>query len=138
MNQISRTLSQHELGYAWRLIVWAFVAYLLILGALVFVRPAVVNRFFAGFASSGPINFLEATLRLILGLALMAVSPETRFPVAFFWFGALLAMSAPPMMLLYRFHKQQAVWAIPLAKRFLPLMGVVAVALCVLIAWALT
>jgi hypothetical protein len=42
------------------------------------------------------------------------------------------------MMFLYRFHKSQAVWAIPFAKRILPLMGVVAIAVGVLIAWALT
>ena len=59
-------------------------------------------------------------------------------PVAFFWFGAVLAITAIPMMFLYRFHKSQGVWAIPFAKRILPLMGVVAIAVGVLIAWALT
>ena len=138
MDQIVQTLTQYELGFMWRLVVWTCVAYLLILGALVFIRPAVVNRFFEGFASSGRINFLEAALRLINGLAFVAVSPETKLPVVFFWFGAVLAITAIPMMFLYRFHKRQAVWAIPFAKRILPLMGVVAIALGVLIAWALT
>jgi hypothetical protein len=46
MNQIAQTLTQYELGFMWRLVVWGCVAYLLILGALVFMRPAVVNRFF--------------------------------------------------------------------------------------------
>jgi hypothetical protein len=138
MDQIVQTLTQYELGFMWRLVVWTCVAYLLILGALVFIRPAVVNRFFEGFASSGRINFLEAALRLINGLAFVAVSPETKLPVVFFWFGAVLAITAIPMMFLYRFHKRQAVWAIPFAKRILPLMGVVAIAIGVLIAWALT
>ena len=138
MDQIVQTLTQYELDFMWRLVVWACIAYLLILGALVFIRPAVVNRFFEGFVSSGRINFLEAALRLIAGLAFVAVSPETKFPVVFFWFGAVLAITAIPMMFLYRFHKSQAVWAIPFAKRILPLMGVVAIAVGVLIAWALT
>ena len=138
MDQIVQTLTQFELGFMWRLVVWACIAYLLILGALVFIRPAVVNRFFEGFASSGRINFLEAALRLIAGLAFVAVSPETKLPAVFFGFGAVLAITAIPMMFLYRSHKSQAVWAIPFAKRILPLMGAVALAIGVLIAWALT
>ena len=139
MDQIVQTLTQYELGFMWRLVVWACIAFLLILGALVFIRPAVVNRFIEVFATSGGlINYLEVALRLIASLAFVAVSPETKFPVVFFWFGAVLAITAIPMMFLYRFHKSQAVWAIPFAKRILPLMGVVAIAIGVLIAWALT
>ena len=138
MDQIVQTLTQYELGFMWRLVVWACIAFLLILGALVFIRPAVVNRFIEGFVTSGRrINFLEVALRLIASLAFVAVSPETKFPVVFFWFGAVLAITAIPMMFLHRFQKSQAVWAIPFAKRIMPLMGVLAIALGVLIAWAL-
>ena len=139
MNQIVQALTQYELGFMWRLVVWACIAYLLILGALVFIRPAVVNRFIEVFAASGPfISFLEVALRLIASLAFVAVSPETKFPVVFFWIGAVLAITAIPMMFLHRFQTSQAVWAIPFAKRILPLMGVGAIAVGVLIAWALT
>ena len=139
MDQIVQTLTQYELGFMWRLVVWACIAFLLILGALAFIRPAVVHRFIEGFVTSGRvINFLEVALRLIAGLAFVAVSPETKFPVVFLWIGAMLALTAIPMMFLYRFHKSQAVWAIPFAKRILPLMGGVAIAVGVLIAWALT
>lgn len=139
MDQIVQTLTQYELGFMWRLIVWACIAFLLILGALVFIRPAVVNRFIEGFAtSSGRINFLEVALRLIASLAFVAVSPQTKFPVFFFWLGAVLAITAIPMMFFHRFNKNHAVWAISLAKRILPFMGALAIALGVLIAWALT
>jgi hypothetical protein len=139
MDQIVQTLTQYDLGFMWRLVVWACIAFLLILGALVFIRPAVVNRFIEGFVTSGRrINFLEVALRLIASLAFVAVSPETKFPVVFFWIGAVLAITAIPMMFLHRFQKSQAEWAIPFAKRILPLTGVLAIALGVLIAWALT
>jgi hypothetical protein len=139
MDQIVQTLRQYELGFMWRLVVWACIAFLLILGALAFIRPAIVHRFIEGFVASGPrINFLEVALRLIASLAFVAVSPETKFPVVFFWIGAVLAITAIPMMFLHRFQKSQAVWAIPFAKRILPLMGVMAIAFGVLIAWALT
>jgi hypothetical protein len=137
MNDVVQALTQHELlVWTWRLVVWASTAYLLALGALAFVRPALINRFFEGFAASWRINFLEAALRLIVGLAFMAVSPEAKLPVVFFWFGAVLAVTAIPMMLLYRLHKRQAVWVLPLARRILPLMGIVAIALGTLIVWA--
>src|SRR6516162_9827600 len=139
MDQIVQTLTQYQLGLMWRLVVWACIAFLLILGALAFIRPAVVHRFIEGFVTSGRIiNVLEVALRLIAGLAFVAVSPETKFPVVFFWIGALVAITAIPMMFLHRFNKSRAEWAIPFAKRILPLMGVVAIAVGVLIAWALT
>jgi hypothetical protein len=139
MSYVVQVLTPHELLlWVWRLVAWASVAYLLILGALVFVRPAVVHRFFGGLAASWRVNFLEAGLRLIVGLAFMAVSAETKLPLVFFWFGAVLAVTAIPMMFLYRLHKSQAVWVIPLTKRFLPLMGIVAIALGALVAWALS
>ena len=139
MSYVADVLTPHELLlWAWRLVAWACAAYLMILGALVFIRPAVVHRFFGGFASSNRVNFLEAALRLTVGLAFMAVSPETKLPAVFFWSGAVLAVTAIPLMFLWRLHKSQAVWVIPLTRRILPLMGVVAIALGALVAWALS
>jgi hypothetical protein len=138
MNEVVRALTQYEwLAWAWRSVVWGAAAYLIVLGLLVFIRPVIVHRFFEGFVSSNRINFLEAALRLLVGLAFMAVSPETKLPIIFFWFGAVLAATAIPMMFLYKLHKRQAVWAIPFAKRILPLMGVSAIALGALTVWAL-
>jgi hypothetical protein len=138
MDQVVQALTQHEvLVWAWRLVVWASVAYLVVLGLMIFIRPAVVMRFFEGFASSARINTLEAVLRLLIGLAFMAVSKDTRFPVVFFGFGAVLAVTAIPLMFLYGLHTRQRVWVIPLVKRILPLMGAIAIAIGLLIAWAL-
>ena len=137
MNEVAQALTPHEwLAWAWRLVVWAAAAYLFGLGSLVFLRPAIVHRFFDGFVASRRINFLEAAVRLIVGLAFVAISPETRLPLLFFWFGTILVATAIPMMFLYRFHKRQAVWAVPFAKRILPLMGVSAIALGGLVVWA--
>jgi hypothetical protein len=139
MHEVVEALTQHQwLVWAWRLVVWAAAAYLFTLGALAFIRPAIVNGFFEGFVASARINFLEAAIRLIVGLAFMGVSPDTKLPTVLFWFGAILALTAIPMMFLYNFHKRQAEWAIPFAKRMLPLMGVSAIALAALIVWAIT
>lgn len=137
MNEIVQTLRQYDaLIWAWRLIAWAAAAYLIILGALIFVRPAIVHHFFDGFVSSWGANFFEAVLRLIVGLAFLGVSPETKLPLVFFCFGAVLAATAIPMMFLYKLHKRQARWVVPLVRRILPLMGVCAITLGALIGWA--
>ena len=139
MSYVVDVLTPHEvLLWVWRLIAWACAAYLMILGALIFIRPALVMRFFEGLAATNRVNFIEAVLRLAVGLAFIAVSPETKLPDVFFWVGAVLVLTAIPMMFLYRLHKSQAVWVIPLARRILPVMGVVAIALGSLVAWALT
>ena len=139
MNVVAQALTPSNLlVWAWRLVVCISAAYLLALGALVFIRPAVVHRFIDGFVASQRIDFLEVALRLIVSLALVAVSPETKLPLLFFWFGAVLAIIAIPMTFLHRFHRRQAVWAVPFAKRILPLMGISAIALGGLIVWAIT
>jgi len=138
MDQVVEALTQHELlVLAWRSVVWASVAYLVALGLMIFIRPAVVMRFFEGFASSARVNTLEAVLRLIIGFAFMAASRDMKLPIVFFGFGAVLVVTAIPLMFLYRFHKSQAVWVFPLVRRILPLMGVIAIALGLLIVWAL-
>ncbi|NWG71139.1 MAG: hypothetical protein HXY23_05955 [Parvularculaceae bacterium] len=132
-------LRRHEwlLG-AWRAVAWASAAYLVALGALALMRPAIVRRFFDGFVRTPAVNLLEASLRAVAGLAFMGAAPETRLPDPFFWFGAVLAATSIPMAFLYRFHKRQAAWAAPFAKRVLPLIGVLSVAMGGLVAWGLS
>ena len=136
MDSIAQALTQYELGVIWRLVVWACIAYMLILGALTFIHPVVVNRYCEGFTTSHQVNFYSG-LRLIAGLAFIAESPEARFPVLIFWFGTVLAVTAIPMMLLHRRHKHQMAWAIRYAKRLLPVMGAVAIAFGVWLMWAM-
>jgi len=139
MDQIVQTLTRYEPPFVWRLVVWTCIAFLLILGLLVFIRPAVVHRFIERFVTAGfIINLLEVVLRLVAGLAFAAVSAETKFPIVFFSIGMALAITALPMMLLHRFNSSRAASAIPFAKRIMPLMGVVAIVVGMLIAWALT
>ncbi|MEJ1962679.1 MAG: hypothetical protein WDO56_14490 [Gammaproteobacteria bacterium] len=137
MNEIAQALAPNDLlVWVWRLVVWVSAAFLLALSALVFIRPAVVHRFYDGFVASQRIDFVELALRLIVSLAFIAVSPETKLPLLFFWSGAMLAITALPMMFLHRFQRRQAVWAVPFAKRILPLMGISGIALGGLIVWA--
>ena len=138
MNTAIQILTQHgALAAMWRLVVWAYVAYLFILGAMIFIRPAIVLRYLDGFASSRPLNSLEALLRFIAGLAFMGASPEMKYAAVFFWFGALLAVTAIPIMLFYDLHRRFKPQIGPLVRRFVAVYGIVAFALGAVIAWAL-
>lgn len=139
MNEVAQALAPGDLlVWAWRLVVWICAAFLLALGALVFIRPAVVQRFHGEFVASQRIDFLELALRLIVSLAFVAVSPETKLPRLFFWSGTFLAITAIPMMFLHRFQRRHAARAIPFTKRILPLIGISGIALGGLIVWAIT
>ena len=132
-------LNQHQaLSLVWMALVWVCAIYLIVLGVMTFVRPALVRRFLEGYAASQRLNALEAGLRLLAGLAFMGASPAMHWSLAFFWFGVVLAASAIPMLFLYQTHKRYAVWAIPFAKRILPLYGVLALSLGGLVVWALS
>lgn len=138
MTDIAGTLAAFPpLLWASRLIVWGAAGYLFLFGVLSFIRPAIIHRFFDSFVSSKGANFFEAAIRIVIGLAFMGVSAETKLPLVFFCFGAVLVATSIPMMFLYEFHKKQATWAIPFAKRILPLMGACALALSAVIVWAL-
>lgn len=137
MDSVAEALNPSApIAWAWRAIVWASASYLIVLGALIFLRPSFVHRFFDGFVGTPARNALEAALRFVIGLAFIAVSRATLAPALFFWFGALLAATAIPMLFLYALHKRAAAWAVPFAKRILPLMGVCALAFGAFILWA--
>lgn len=123
--------------YGWWLVVWASVAFLLVLSGLVFIRPAMVHRLIVGFVAAQRIDFLELAIRLIVSLAFVAVSPATKVPHIFFWSGAGLAISALPLMLLHRLQRRYAAIAIPMHVRLLPVMGILAIALGGFIVWAI-
>jgi len=74
---------------------------------------------------------------LVAGVAFIGVSPEAQFPAVFFWFGAVLAVSAIAMTFLYGLHRRYAGWAMPLAKRLLPMLGLGAFGLGGFLLWSL-
>lgn len=137
MDEVARALAPTtSLVWLWRVVVWLAAGWLLALGVLAFVRPSLVHRFIDGFVAAQRIDVVELGIRLIVSLALVAVSPTTKAPTLLFWFGAGLAITALPMMFLHRFQRRHAVRAAPFAKRILPAMGVSAIALFGLIMWA--
>jgi uncharacterized protein YjeT (DUF2065 family) len=138
METVVEALRYYEtLSSIWHLVVWLSAAFLLMNGATVFVSPATANRFLEGYARSPQINVLEAALRFVAGVGFMGASPDMKLSPLFFLFGAVLTITAVPMMFLYGPHKRYATWAIAFAKRILSLYGLMSLALGGLVVWAL-
>lgn len=138
MADIVAVLNAHEaMRPVWISVVWVCAAYVGVLGLTCLMRPELAARFLDGHASSPHLNRVEAAARLIAGLGFMGASPDMRFGDVFFWAGAVLAATAVPMLFLYGLHRQYAGWAVPMAKRALPLLGIGALAICAVIVWAL-
>jgi hypothetical protein len=135
---IITALNAHEaLSFVWRLIVVACALYLMALGLLVFLSRSVAVRFLNGHAASPQLNLFEASLRFIAGLGFMGAAQSMHLTILFFWFGALLAATALPMLFLYPFHKRFARLATPFAIRVLPAIGVASLFFSAAIGWAL-
>ncbi len=47
----------------------------MVFATMVFVKPAIAERFLRSFASSARAHYIEQALRLLLGIALLALSP---------------------------------------------------------------
>lgn len=122
---------------AWRVVVWICAGALLAVGTVAFVRPSAIHRFIDGFVTASRVDFLELGVRLIVSVAFVGASPATKLPRLFFWFGAGVALTAIPMLLVHRLQRRHAARAAPFAKRIVPVMAAFAIALGGLIAWAI-
>jgi len=98
--------------------------YLLALGAASLLAPARASRFLLGFASSQPIHFVELSLRLLVGVALVLHAPRMFFSSAFNLFGwVLLVTSACLLPVPWRWHHRFAQYAVPRVTRHIGLVG---------------
>lgn len=120
----------------WLWLVRLAATYLIGLGIVVFRRRELALRFLGGFAATPAANALESLLRLVAGIAFMGASPAMHMAELFAAFGAVLVVTAIPMLLLPDLHKRYAGWAVPFAQRIAPLFGVLALLLGVLVLFA--
>jgi len=98
--------------------------YLLALGAASLVAPARASRFLLGFASSQPIHFVELSLRLVVGAALVLYAPQMFLPSAFNLFGWVLLVTTVCLLLVpWRWHHRFAQYAVPRVTRHIVLVG---------------
>lgn len=93
---------------AYTLVVLAAI-YLLWLGVVSFLRPAYAANFLNGFASSARAHYLEISLRLVVGTAMVLASSRLQFSSAFHLFGWVLVLSSVVLLLIpWQWHHRFA------------------------------
>lgn len=110
---------------------------LLGMAMLIVVAPARAERFLSSFAGSARAHYLEQTLRIVAGSALLLFAEEMRFTEAFRILGWLVVgTSAVLVVLPWKWHERFGRWAVPLAIRNMKLYAFGAFALGAFILYA--
>jgi len=111
-------------------LVLAVGLYLVAVGLAALAKPAAASRFLSAFASSAKLHYLELGLRVVAGLAFVRHAPEMSAGGAFLALGWMLVLTSACLALLpWRWHRRFAERAVPQALRFLPVLGIMALAL---------
>ncbi len=85
--------------------------WLIAVGMLALASPKTALRYLAKMASTHFINYLEITLRMLWGLALLAYAESSKFPTIFWVFGLLLVVTSAVLYFIPRsWHAAYAVW----------------------------
>lgn len=93
------------------------------------LAPARAERFLLGFASTALKHGVELAIRLLVGGALVIAAPKMALQGAFLAFGWTLVASTLVLSVLpWRLHRRFAQFAVPIALKYLPAIGLVALA----------
>jgi hypothetical protein len=112
--------------------------FFLLFGVLAFVRPARIHGFLLGFAGSALKHYAELLVRLLVGASLLLLSPDSAHASVLLVFGWLLIITTALMALIpWRVHHRFTQSAVPKALQFLPLMGLVSLAIGACLLWAM-
>ena len=79
-------------------VVVAFGLFLIVFTAVAFAKPATAERFLAHFASSAKTHYLEQAIRILVGAALVVLSPVMWRPIVFWLVGWAIVISSIALM----------------------------------------
>ena len=112
--------------------------FFLLFGMLAFVLPARIHGFLLGFAGSALKHYAELLVRLLVGASLLLLAPDSAHASVLSVFGWLLIITTALMALIpWRVHHRFTQSAVPKALQFLPLMGLVSLAIGACLLWAM-
>ncbi|WP_461062314.1 hypothetical protein [Silanimonas algicola] len=115
----------------------AAALFFLVLGLLALFRPSVAKRFLLDFATSASKHYVELSLRLLVGGAMLATAPHSAQPMGLTVFGWLLIGTTLVMALVpWRTHRRFAETSVPQALRFLPMIGASSMVLSGWLLWS--
>jgi len=107
-----------------------FGVYLILLLIMVIYKKEKAINFFSSFASSPKAHYLEQSLRMIAGIAVLLYSQKMLYPSIFKYFGWLLiGVSILLFLTPWKLHNKYGEWAIPLTIKYILLYGILAFAL---------
>jgi hypothetical protein len=102
--------------------------YFLLLGIGCIFAPATARRFLLGFATSAFKHYLEMTLRMIVGIAMLVHAPHLRHGMALTVFGWILVGTTVVLLLMpWTWHRSFAAKVLPTFVGFLPFIGIVSI-----------
>jgi hypothetical protein len=106
-------------------VVVTFGLFLIGLTGVLFMRPAVAERFFRGFASSAKTHYTEQAIRLLIGASLVVISPTMWQPSLFRIIGWAIIISSLALILIpWQWHHRFATQALPKLIRFMKLYAI--------------
>jgi len=104
------------------LVVFVFSLILIAFTGVVFAKPAVAERFLMRFASSARTHYIEQIFRLLIGAALVVLSPAMWMSNMFWLVGwAIVVSSAALMCVPWQWHHRFAKRVLPIVIRHLKL-----------------
>jgi len=119
-------------------IVVVFGLSLITFTGVAFAKPARAERFLMAFASSARTHYVEQSIRILIGAALVVLSSTMWQPKVFWLFGwAIVVSSAALICTPWRWHDRLGERVRPLLVRYLKLYAVGAFALGVLLLYGL-
>jgi hypothetical protein len=102
------------------IVIVSFALCLIGFTAVVFVRPALAERFFMSFAASARAHVVEQVFRLLIGASLVVRSPQMWQPVIFLVIGWALVVSAVVLLVLpWQWHHRFGNRVLPLLVRYM-------------------
>jgi hypothetical protein len=106
-------------------VVVAFGLLLIAFTGVTFAKPAMAERFLTGFASSARTHYIEQVFRLLVGAALVVLSPAMWQPNLFWLVGwAIVVSSAALMCVPWQWHHSFGERVLPIVVRHLRLYAV--------------
>lgn len=120
------------------LVVFASSILLIAFAATTFARPALAERFLMSFASTARAHYVEQTLRLVMGGAIVVLSPTMWQATAFSILGWLIVLSSVVLILVpWKWHHRLGVHVLPKLVRYKKMFAVAVFAFGVLLLFAL-
>ncbi len=112
------------------IVVVAFSLLLIAFTGVAFARPAIAERFLMRFASSARTHYTEQFFRLVVGAALVVLSPAMWQPMMFWLLGwAIVISSAVLLCMPWQWHHRLGEQMLPILVRYLRLYALGAFAL---------